>query len=277
METKLGKLTIPAAEVQRIDFGFRLSEEDSKKLEQALKDLASEKHPTRELATKTLAGMGRLAYPALMERRKGSDLELTRRVEGLLKDLKSKYPADSLPTRRTDLLRAGDSSVSGLITSPTVRVKCDVFGEIKIPIWRLKEIRSSVPGSEVVVAVDSNKYGNRMSWLETEFEVTVGNKVLITASGEINLDPVNALGGNLNTRNVTPQGAMGLTSGEMFIPGQLVGRIGTDGPQFVIGKSSTLTPTREGKLYLRIVTIFHANNINAEGSYQVRISAEPGP
>src|SRR5262245_40083043 len=57
MDTKLGKLSIPASEVRRIDFAFRLSADDAKAIEQALKDLASDKHANREVATKTLTKM----------------------------------------------------------------------------------------------------------------------------------------------------------------------------------------------------------------------------
>jgi hypothetical protein len=275
METKLGKLSIPAHEIQRIDFGFRVSEEDAKKLEQAMKDLASEKHANREIATKTLLGMGKLAYPTLIENRKKGDLEMIRRVDGLIKDIQGKFSVENLHTRRTDILRTADSVVAGRVTSEHLRIKTDIFGETKVPLWRLRDLRSMLPGSEVMVAVDSNKYGNRMSWLETEFEVVLGTKVEITATGEINLDPLNTLGGNVNARNVQPRGTTGLVSGEGFIPGQLVGKVG-DGPIFVIGAKHTLTPNREGKLYVRIVTIEHASNVKAEGNYNVRIAAEPG-
>src|SRR6266545_4373311 len=84
METKLGKIAIPANEVRRIDFGFRLSDEDTKKLEKALRDLNSDKFQTREAATKTLISMGRLAYPAVVENSKNADLEMAKRVEIIL-------------------------------------------------------------------------------------------------------------------------------------------------------------------------------------------------
>jgi hypothetical protein len=68
---------------------------------------------------------------------------------------------------------------------------------------------------------------------------------------------------------------MQLTSGEGYTVGHLLGKIGADGPIFSIPGHFSGAPTREGKLYLRIVTIEHANNLKAQGSYQVRIAAEP--
>jgi hypothetical protein len=273
METKLGKLTIPASEIQRINFGFRLSEEDDKKVGQALRDLANEKHAARDTAAKTLLSMGQLAYPALLESRKGGDLETTRRVGALLKDIQDRVPADDLLTRRTDIIRTSDSTLSGQITSAALRVRCEIFGEVKIPLWRLRDLYSTV--GELSLVIDSSKYGNKTSWMPTEFDATLGTRVEISASGEINLDPTGMLLGP-GVRGV-PEGTAGLNSGEGYAPGQLLGRIGADGPAFVIRRHYTFTPSREGKLFLRIVTIEHANNVKAEGTYKVRIAAEPTP
>jgi hypothetical protein len=276
IETKLGKLSIPANEIHRIDFGFRLSEEDAKKVDQAMRDLGSEQHALREGATKALIGLSKLAYPALVEQRKRGDLEMSRRIDTILKDIHARHSAEALHTRRSDVIRTTDSTVSGQIVSSTLRVRCEIFGDAKIPLFKMRELKAMIPGGNINVAVDANKFGNKASWLETDFETAVGTRVEITASGEINLDPMNTIN-SPNARNVRPDGTTGLVSGEGFIPGQLVGRIGTDGPIFVVGSRHTLMPTREGRLYLRVVTIEHASQVRAEGSYQVRINAEPVP
>jgi hypothetical protein len=274
METKLGKLVIPATEIRRIDFGFRLTDEDQTKLDKALRDLGSSRFQTREAATKLLVRMGRLAYPALLASRKGADLEMTKRVEKVIEDIRSRTPAADLRTRRSDLIRTTDSSLTGQITSTMFRVRSELFGEVKVPLAQLREMRSLLPGVEEVVMVDASKYGSNTTWMDTGFEASMGTRLDIKASGEINLDPLNRIN-NQFCRGVRPGGVPQLTSGEIGQPGQLYGRIGTDGPQFLIGEHYSGFPTREGKLYLRIVTIFHANNIQASGSYQVRISAEP--
>jgi hypothetical protein len=276
IETKLGKLSIPAGEVRRIDFGFRLSEEDARKIEDALRELGSEKHQAREAATKSLTRMGRLAYPALLEARKGGgDLETTTRVEIVLKAIRARVSPERLQTRRSDLLRTSDSVVAGKIISTSLRVRCELFGEVKIPVAQMRELRSLLPGDDLEVAVDASKHGNKTGWMETEFEVSVGTRLDISATGEINLDPLNRLGGNNLARAVRPDGTPQLTSNDESIPGKLLARIGSDGPSIVIGSRYTGNPTREGKLFLRIVTLEHANNIRAEGCYQVKISAEP--
>jgi hypothetical protein len=275
METKLGKLSIPAKEVRRIDFGFRLAEEDARKLERALRELGSDKHKAREAAQKTLRDMGRLAYPALRDASKGTDLETTRRVEAILKDIKARVPADRLQVRRHDVVRTSDSVVSGRITSAALRVRCDLFGEVKLPVVQMRDLHSLLPGGELVVAVDAAKYGNRVTWMDTGFEVSHGTRLEITATGEINLDPNNAVGNPNLTRNVGPEGRQGFNVNDIAFAGTLVGRIGTDGRPFVVGRRyNSHNPDREGKLFLRVLTLESTNNIRAEGSYQVRISAE---
>jgi hypothetical protein len=274
METKLGKLTIPAAEIRRIDFAFRISEEDRAKLNKALRDLSSDRFQLREAASKLLVRMGRLAYPALLENRKDADLEMTKRVEKVLDTIRARTPEEDLRIRKQDVVRTTDSTLTGRITAASFRIRSELFGEVKVPLVQLRGLRSLLPGSEVDVLVDAAKYGSNTTWMDSGFEVTLGTRLEITAAGEINLDPLNRIN-NQFCRGVRPDGQPALTSGEIGIPGQLYGRIGADGPQFLIGSHYSGFPTREGKLYLRIITIFHANNIQASGNYRVHISAEP--
>src|SRR5258708_4294183 len=75
VDSKIGKLAIPGRELRRIDFGIRLSGDETKKVDQAIKDLNSDNAATRATATKTLTTMGRLAYPALLEQKKTAETE----------------------------------------------------------------------------------------------------------------------------------------------------------------------------------------------------------
>jgi hypothetical protein len=275
IETKFGKVVVPPAEIRKIDFGFRLSEEDAKKLDKAMGDLSSEKFALRDAATKTLMSMGRLAYPAVLAASKGADLETGKRLEIVLKDIRNRVAADRLQIRKSDIIKTSDSSVSGQIVGSALRVKCDLFGEVKIPLSHLRDMQTLLPGGIVNLALDANKYGNKANWLMTDFDVSQGHRLEILVTGEINLDPGGMLGNFNLTRNIRPDGTPQLQSGEGYLPGQVVGKIGSDGPTFLVGSRHSQVAQREGKLYLRCVTIEHANNIRADGSYQVKISSEP--
>ncbi len=274
IETKFGKVSIPASEIRGIDFAFRLTAEDTRKLEQALRDLGNNKHKIRDAAQKTLRDMGRLAYPALRGLAKGSDLETTRRVEALLKEIKARVPEDRLKFRRQDIVRTTDSTVAGQIIAASLRLRCELFGEMKVPVAQMRDLRSLLPGGNVLVAVVASKNGNRTTWMETGFEVTADTRLEIRVTGEINLDPRNQLGNPALTQRVRPDGNPNFNVGDFASPGTLLGRIGQDGPPFVVGSRYSGTPNREGKLFLRIVTFITPNNVRAEGSYQVNISPE---
>lgn len=169
IETKIGKLRIPANEVLRIDFGFRLSKDEEKQLHQALFDLDSDNFQAREVAKKTLLVMGRLAYPALLATAKTGNLETTKRVDIILKEIRTHIPPERLQSRRTDIVRTSDSAVAGVIHLANLRVRCDLFGELTVPVLQLRELRAILPGEELNVAVDASRYGNPSAWMETEF------------------------------------------------------------------------------------------------------------
>jgi hypothetical protein len=271
IETKFGKVRIPASEIRRIDFGFRNSDEDAKKIEQALTDLSSEQYQTRAGATKTLTAMKRSAYPALLTAEKTGDHEFSKRVEAILKEIRSQVPTDRLHTRRTDIVRTSDSVVTGQMSAVVIRCRCELFGEVKVPLWQLRDLSSEADASRV--AVDAAMYGNRTTWMDTGFEANRDTRLEITTTGQINLDPNNTLMNALFNK-VGPDGHPQLNTGE-GIGGVLMGRIGTDGPVFVVGSRYSGVPQIEGKLFLRIITLEPTNNLKAQGSYMVDISSQP--
>src|SRR5262249_5429184 len=96
VETKYGKLTIPAADVQRIAFAFRSPDDVAKKVKTAVQRLAENNFEEREAATKELREFGLRAYPALEEAAKSTDAEVAKRAAGLLEEIRAKVSADDL-------------------------------------------------------------------------------------------------------------------------------------------------------------------------------------
>src|SRR5207248_352881 len=62
--TKYGRLTVPAADVRKVELGFRYPEGAEAKIDRAVQDLGSPSFETREAAEKTLVGFDHLAVPA---------------------------------------------------------------------------------------------------------------------------------------------------------------------------------------------------------------------
>src|SRR6266540_3006968 len=58
LATRYGKLTVPLADVKRIEFGFRVPEADARKIEQAITLLRSDKDEERIEARGQLVSLG---------------------------------------------------------------------------------------------------------------------------------------------------------------------------------------------------------------------------
>jgi hypothetical protein len=123
LETKYGKLTIPAADIERIDFAFRLPEEVAKRIAAAVERLGNEAFEVREGASRDLLEIGVRAYPALEIAAKDSDAEASRRAALLLKDIRARAPADHLRFLKMDHIQTTELTANGRITSEVLRVR----------------------------------------------------------------------------------------------------------------------------------------------------------
>lgn len=266
--TKYGKLTVPTADVRRVEFGFRMSEDKARKLEEALKNLGSTNFELRESAAKDLIALGRLAYPALLKAAKNNDLETTRRVEDILKEIRQRVPAEQLRSRTEDLVHTATFVIAGRIETPLLQARTEHFGEVQIKVADLRNLFSTGGVGEVKLSVDAATYGSgNNQWMDTGYQVSADVPLAITASGEVDLygnqQPGQFISGPDGNRNVGRGGS--------HLPGMLLGRVGEDGPVFVVSKKYDGTPNLEGKLYLRIVPI--PNSGGATGNYQVKITS----
>src|SRR5262249_40577422 len=117
IETKYGKLVIPAGDIERIEFAFRLPDDIAKKIDAALKRVASETFAERKAASKELLELGPRAYPAVKLATKSSDPELARQAELLVTEIRAKVPAGALKFPKFDRIQTAECAVTGRITS----------------------------------------------------------------------------------------------------------------------------------------------------------------
>ena len=113
-------------------------------------------------------------------------------------------------------------------------------------------------------------------WLATEFVLEQRSKLVVAASGQIDLFPQNGGGAQfLSTPKGNPNGGNVAFVGknrQRVQPGTLIGRVGEGGTPFVIGENYEGNPGGEGKLYLQITPSPWSADLS--GSYQVKISAK---
>jgi hypothetical protein len=265
LETKYGKLNIPAADVRRIEFAYRAPEETAKKVAAAIKQLGSVEFERREAAGKELRAIGLHAYPALEEAAKSPDAEVSKRAKELLEEISQKVPAEDLSFPKKDRVVTAEFTVSGRLTSPTLRAKTSYFGEADLKLVDLRVFQAAGAGDERKLTVDAAKYGSAPNqWMETSFTLERGESVRVTASGTVDLWPAEP-----GQYMSTPKGA-GNVRPPAFSGGSLVGKVGENGSPFLIGEKYEGKAAAPGKLYLHI-TPSHWN-CPSTGSYEVKVS-----
>jgi hypothetical protein len=267
LETKYGKLAIPMSDIVRIDFAFRISEELGKRIESAIGKLGSTTFEERDKAMRELREIGLSAYPSLLEASKGGDAEVKMRASTLLGEIRERVPEERLKFPQSDRIQTAEFTIFGKIVSPGLRAKAKYFGEADVKITDLRSLSWGFAANEGRVTIDAAKHGSAHDqWLETSISVEKGQKLTVTATGQVDIWPQGP--GQYMT---TPKGYSNMPQAPAkFASGCLVGRIGESGSQFLLGEKYDGSAPASGKLYLHIVPSLWNNA--STGTYDVKIS-----
>jgi len=270
--TKYGKLTIPTSDIVKIDFGVHVPAELEKKIAKAIEDLGSENYKTRETALRDLVMWGPYAYPQVYRASKSELPEVTKRATLAMEKMKAKHPSRNLRLREDDVVVTPSFTIVGRIVTPTVKARAENFGELDLQLAKLRGIRWLTAMQEAEFTVDAGKYANVGQWMDSGVEVRMGMRLSITAGGTVNLWPQGG-GGYISTPRGFQGGGFGggMQGGVNYAPGTLVGKVGEDGPIFMVGDRYDGSPGREGKLYLHISPSPWQQN-GSVGGYNVKIT-----
>ncbi len=142
--TPYGKLLVPVADIQRIQFATRVSEEDAKRIPVLIGNLGSPDFPTRDAASAELLKMGEKAYPALLLALKNKDVEVVRRATELVEKIRDTVPEENLEIRPNDVIQTADSKFTGRISTASFKATTTQFGDVTV---KLADVRSlNAPG-----------------------------------------------------------------------------------------------------------------------------------
>ncbi len=142
LQTKYGKLTIPVRDVRRIEFGFRLSAEAEKQIDEAVRQLGGGQFRQREAAARRLLELGARAYPALLRAAQSKDVEVARRAGGLVQLIQQSVPPDQLQLRPHDTVVTAECVLVGRLAGDSIRGKTKSFGEIQLKLTDLRSVHS---------------------------------------------------------------------------------------------------------------------------------------
>ncbi|HZY90217.1 MAG TPA: Hint domain-containing protein [Gemmataceae bacterium] len=266
--TRFGRLTVPAGEIRRIEFGRHLPAGAAREVEGLVKQLGSDDFKQREAAGKRLVALGPRAYPALQAAARGPDKELAARPRAAAEQVRKAVPAELLSVPEQDVVHTRDCVLAGRIEGEALKARTASLGELSL---RLSELRSlhSAAVDRADVAVEAAQFGaGAGKWADSGVTVEAGVGLAVAASGRVDLVPAQAGQHVSGPAGYPAQGEGG------YQAGTLLGRLGEDGPVFVVGQQFQGPSGRGGKLYLRVVPL--ANGTGPAGAYQVKVSSGPG-
>jgi hypothetical protein len=266
--TRFGRLTVPAAEIRRIEFGLHLPEEVAREVAAAVKQLGSDEYKQREAAGKRLVALGHRAYPAVQAAARSADKEVAARARAAAEQIRKAAPAELLSLREQDVVQTRDCVLTGRIEAEALKAQTAALGPLTLRLGELRSLRSGAV-ERAEVAVEAAQFTAAGKWADSGVTVEAGTGLLVAAGGRVDLVPAQA------GQHVSGPGGYHAQGGDPgFAAGALLGRVGEDGPVFVVGPRFEGRIARGGKLYLRIVPL--AGGGAPSGSYQVKVSTGPG-
>jgi hypothetical protein len=139
VRTDFGTLLIPAAAVERVEFGRRVPPAVAKKIAAAVFNLGSPDYKARQAAQAELASSGERAYPALLKAAESGDKEVARRAKEVLTKLREEVPEEELERPDYDVVHTANMTIVGRVTAETLKVSTLPFGEQSV---RVADVRS---------------------------------------------------------------------------------------------------------------------------------------
>ncbi len=275
VKTAYGVLKVPTKDLIRIRFAERTDEELRARIEGWIEKLGSEDFDTREEATEKLAEIGAKALPFLRQASKSKNEEIQSRSQELITEIyaeeeeQGEVEEDSVKKvyGREDEVVSARMTIRGTVVQDSFRVRSP-YGTLDVATSKLSGIVFSVAGpanKKIAVAASYQLPGK---WLDTKFEVEKGQKVRMSASGQISVSNYGVSCGPDGTNNYRNN-----RSFHGFPTLSLVGRIGKSGKPFLIGSSYKGTAKSTGRLYVGVVS-FIWNPGGASGNYDLKVTVE---
>ena len=132
--TPHGPLTIPVADVKKLELGLRIPEEIEKEIATAAADLGSGDFRKREAASAVLMKYREKSVPTVRAAMKSTDAEVAKRAEELFEKLEAVVPADRMELPDFDVLHTEKSKIAGKMMAQTLRARSFAFGDVQLKL-----------------------------------------------------------------------------------------------------------------------------------------------
>ncbi len=141
VSSRYGTLSIAADDIRKIDFALRLSDSTRKKIDDAIGELESTDAQIRKTAIRRLAAIGPVAYPSLAKVAARGENAVEQRAAEIMTKLKETVDSQEFAPRELDVIQTVDSTISGHILTPTLKVRTAQFGELSLKIADARSLR----------------------------------------------------------------------------------------------------------------------------------------
>jgi hypothetical protein len=141
LTTRYGKVVVPAKDIRYIDFATRIPDRTARRLVAAVAKLGSPKFAGRQAGSAELLELREKAYTALLKAARHKDLEVARRADALLKQLREQVPADQLIFRKDDVIHTVDSCITGRIDGESIKALTFQFGEVGLKPGHMRSLQ----------------------------------------------------------------------------------------------------------------------------------------
>jgi hypothetical protein len=269
IQTGYGKLSVPTADIRRIEFGLHMPDGAEEQIAAALKKLGSDTYRDREQAVRDLVGFGRLAYLSLQQAAADADPEVVKRASAALKRIDKKHVPGKLVVTTDDTMETRLFTIRGRILDATLKAQSETFGACDLKLCFLRTLQQCSSHDGIVeVTLDSARLSAvEDPWIDSGFAVERDSRLLIQCDGKLDLWPQGP-----GQYLATPKGSNVAGKGNGHMAGTLLGRIGENGKVFVVGERHEAASAADGKLYLHVVP--SPWNSPASGTYRVRICSD---
>jgi hypothetical protein len=235
--TPYGTLQVPASDCLAVEFGGRLNA----KAQADVKDLGDKDHKTREAASKRIALLGPAAWPVVNKLAlEEPDPEAKRRLELAAKALADRHPGATLLHPHDTFRLRGGAVIHGTLAATELHLVSDAFGKLPVAVER---IQSLVASSDATITVPADD-----GWTASGIHVSPGQRVRITAEGQVDLFPQQPGQYVSGPKGYTMHGR----NGAAWMAGTLLVRAGNE-PAQVVGESLVWTFQRHEQLMFHVV------------------------
>ncbi len=278
VDTEFGRLVVPIDSIKSFAPGLNAHPQLAQRIDTLIAQLGSPNAAQRDRAQADLIAFGPDLIPELQKHAADPDDERKLRVATVLEELYGMmddpmvFDQDPGPSlARLDHVVTDGFTIAGSIAVDTFVIESK-FGQLTVGLGDIQSagiVTNAVPDIRRSVEVTGTDM-TRVSEKNTGIRLNRGDRVIIRAEGQITMTPWG------NGAIATPDGCAqcGNYAGNILM-GALIGRVGDNGNDMLIGSSSTFTAERAGTLYLSFALQPNWGRQQFPGKFTVRIRVVP--